>query len=318
MDDGVVALRYLRRPLVVACLVIWIANDHWGKSIAPGVLTGKLSDVAGLVVFVGLVALVVELAVPTLHANVVGGTAWLLTASGFVAVKTVPIANAFALSVARHLVGVAGIARDPTDLLALLVLPPAWWLWCRPARRSAMLAQTLASWVVAALALAATTATSCAAVTPYTALSLQDSTTLAAYQRTAFQKEYAYTSTDAGLHWTPTDPRTAVQARDDGTQTSPAPCAPGNAAHCFKVKGDHVLESVDSGRHWRTSWTRSKWMPKVKDTSCGGGGQLNTPNQILFVGSGSSAVVVVGIGTDGVLRRTISGSTWQVVQIFPA
>src|SRR5450631_902005 len=261
MDDGVVALRYLRRPLVVACLVIWIANDHWGKSIAPGVLTGKLSDVAGLVVFVGLVALVVELAVPTLHANVVGGTAWLLTASGFIAVKTLPIANAFALSVARHLVGVAGIARDPTDLLALLVLPPAWWLWCRPAKRVAMLAQTLTGWVVAALALAATTATSCSAVPPYTALWLQGPTTIAAYQRTASRSEYAYISTDGGLHWTPTDPRTTQQPGDTATQTNPATCAPENAAHCFEVKGDHVLESIDSGRHWRTSWNRPKSMP---------------------------------------------------------
>ena len=40
----------LLHPLALAALVLLILNDHLLKDLAPGPLTGKLSDVAGLVV----------------------------------------------------------------------------------------------------------------------------------------------------------------------------------------------------------------------------------------------------------------------------
>jgi hypothetical protein len=40
----------LLHPLALAALVLLILNDHLLKDMAPGPLTGKLSDVAGLVV----------------------------------------------------------------------------------------------------------------------------------------------------------------------------------------------------------------------------------------------------------------------------
>lgn len=41
----------LLHPVVLAALAVWIANDHWGKAAYPGLITGKLSDVASLIVF---------------------------------------------------------------------------------------------------------------------------------------------------------------------------------------------------------------------------------------------------------------------------
>lgn len=45
----VVAGDGLLHPIAIAALVILVANDHFLKAAWPGVVTGKLSDVAGLV-----------------------------------------------------------------------------------------------------------------------------------------------------------------------------------------------------------------------------------------------------------------------------
>lgn len=45
------AAAYLVHPIVLAALVVWIVNDHYGKAAVPGFWTGKLSDVASLIVF---------------------------------------------------------------------------------------------------------------------------------------------------------------------------------------------------------------------------------------------------------------------------
>lgn len=42
---------YLIHPLVLAALALWLLNDHAGKSMYPGWLSGKASDVASLMVF---------------------------------------------------------------------------------------------------------------------------------------------------------------------------------------------------------------------------------------------------------------------------
>lgn len=40
----------LRFP-ILAAMVILVINDHWGKAVAPGWATGKLSDFAGMLFF---------------------------------------------------------------------------------------------------------------------------------------------------------------------------------------------------------------------------------------------------------------------------
>jgi len=38
-------------PLVLLALVVWIVNDHWAKAAFSNAWTGKISDVASLIVF---------------------------------------------------------------------------------------------------------------------------------------------------------------------------------------------------------------------------------------------------------------------------
>ena len=318
MAGGVAALRYLRHPIVVACLVVWLINDRWLKHAVPGVVTGKLSDLSGLVVFAGLLALIAGVILPIQSSRVVGVAAWVTTAVGFIAVKTVPVANHTAIALLDHLVGVAKIALDPTDLVALLVLPLAWLLWCTPGRLTINLAvnmvQTGAAWIVAAVALGATTATSCGAVTPRTDVWLANPMTIAFWTRNADDRMETLSSTDSGLHWTPTDINLLDRSNEFAGAATEATCVPHAPQHCFKVKGDRVLESIDGGHAWVVTWKRPATRSIGK--TCGGGGQLNAPSEIIIVGTGTSAVIVVGVGTDGVLRRSARGSIWQVVNVL--
>ncbi len=51
----------LMHPVPIAAIALLVLNDHWLKYAYPGVLTGKLSDVAGMIFFPLLLQALVEL-----------------------------------------------------------------------------------------------------------------------------------------------------------------------------------------------------------------------------------------------------------------
>ena len=128
----------LLHPVALGAVCLMVANDHAGKAAFPGLVTGKASDVAGLVVFPLLVLAVIEV----VRRRVGLGAATItlvvgLTALTFAVVKIDPgAADAYsrmlgllmwplrALAAGGHRVP-AGAARpvrviaDPSDLIAL-------------------------------------------------------------------------------------------------------------------------------------------------------------------------------------------------------
>jgi hypothetical protein len=128
----------LLAPLPLLMLALLALNDWALKpSSAPGWLTGKLSDVAGLALFPLIVTAVGDLVLlgasraglrvdATLRAGKLAA-AIAVTAIGFTAVKLSPaIAHAVAAILAVPF-GRATIVADPTDLLALPALAVAAW-----------------------------------------------------------------------------------------------------------------------------------------------------------------------------------------------
>ncbi len=143
----------LDRPLLVApapllAIAALLINDHVLKGLATGDaatwLTGKLSDVAGLVYFPLLLLALLEPAFGPLRGRRHVRVAAIVTGLGFAAVKLWPIATAaygitwgamqwvalasIAAAIgddAPHLLPVACVA-DPTDLLALAGLAIPW------------------------------------------------------------------------------------------------------------------------------------------------------------------------------------------------
>ena len=131
--------------MAIAALIVLVLNDHWWKAASPGPVTGKLSDVAGLVL--GPLALVALLEVVAARVRPdrapsrrVVAAAVLVVGAVFIAIKTFPPATEayeLGLGLAQWPFIAAGAAlrgqaipepvhvalvADPTDLLALPAL----------------------------------------------------------------------------------------------------------------------------------------------------------------------------------------------------
>ncbi len=128
----------LLHPLWWAALLLLVVNDHLlkGAGVVPGWLTGKLSDLSGLVVAPVLLAALLRARGRFAQATCVGATAFV-----FVLINTLPTAA----RVCEQLTAALGFGWrvwcDPSDLLALPALALAGWL-LRRARREV----TASSW----------------------------------------------------------------------------------------------------------------------------------------------------------------------------
>jgi hypothetical protein len=134
-----IATRLLTHPLALGAIVLLVINDHVLKQTAPGIITGKLSDFAGLAFFPLLLAACAE------HARIRRGmttivAAAIATAVGFAAVKLwAPAGDLYRVGFAAlqwpfravHVLVTTGtlpdltrvsLVADPTDLIALVAL----------------------------------------------------------------------------------------------------------------------------------------------------------------------------------------------------
>lgn len=132
----------LLHPLALGAIATLIVNDHLLKSHVPGWITGKLSDVAGMIFFPLFLFVLVAIAARVVRRPAIASRGALvacaiLTAIVFALVKTwapatIAIETALGalpwpIDAARALVGGAeipslhrvAIVRDPSDLLAL-------------------------------------------------------------------------------------------------------------------------------------------------------------------------------------------------------
>ena len=176
--------RWLVSPWFLGAVALLVLNDHVFKAAWPGLITGKLSDFAGVAV------------VATVAAVLLGRT-WgvVLAGVGFAALKTLPGLAEWS----APLMGGGVTLRDHTDLVALLILPPLWLGLGRPAPEDR---RTARGWQVLGLvaAVSATTATS----------ALPDEVTQLGFRDGAFYAEVSYhqdrrtewiSSTDGGATW---------------------------------------------------------------------------------------------------------------------
>lgn len=128
----------LLHPGAALAVLTLALNDHWGKAAFPGLLTGKLSDLAGLAFFPLLLQAFVELrGAPPSRRGL--GLLCVLTALGFSAVKTWPPAHllyehglgwlqwpARALLFGATAPVPVRLEADPTDLWTLPAVALAW------------------------------------------------------------------------------------------------------------------------------------------------------------------------------------------------
>jgi hypothetical protein len=140
----------LLHPIAVASLAVFLLNDHVLKGVWPSWWTGKLSDVAGLIVApVAIAAVVAALGGPRrlrVSPGAIAAVVTVVVAAGFTAAKVDPTANAigsWALGVvawpltvlgdllagrAIRPIGQVGLVLDPTDVIALPAALVGGWL----------------------------------------------------------------------------------------------------------------------------------------------------------------------------------------------
>jgi hypothetical protein len=116
------ALAWLAHPVSLVAIAVLVVNDHLLKAQFGTWWTGKLSDVAGMVFFPALVAVVMAAVAPRLTQRQVVALAVTVTALGFAWVKTADAGAATASAVLTGLAGPSAVLKDATDLLALPAL----------------------------------------------------------------------------------------------------------------------------------------------------------------------------------------------------
>ncbi|MEU5260985.1 hypothetical protein [Amycolatopsis sp. NPDC021455] len=260
MRTGVL-LRWTAHPLTVGATVVLLLNDHVLKQAWPGLVTGKLSDVAGLVVAPPVLGLLFGLFL----ADRIGAVAAVLTTGAGFALVKLTAGGAGVASAAWSVVnGPSVVLADPADLVALPALGLAWWAWRRVAGAPPLpdgLASRVRVVVAVPLVVLAITATSA----PDHTLPSVDSVRSAGSQVVIEVRGQLYRSSSGVDGWTLlSTSREPPQAHRPQVEA----CLPEAAAHCYRVHGAGVFDSddtrggrllgvdetIDGGRTWHTAW----------------------------------------------------------------
>ena len=133
------SLRCLQHPATWITIGLLLINDHVLKTTNPSWLTGKLSDFAGIFFFPFIVAagLSLILARFQMTTQLTGAFAFGFVAIWFVLLKTNQPVNDLTAQSASLVVGFRTSFRlDPTDLISLFILIPAWILWRQPVSKT--------------------------------------------------------------------------------------------------------------------------------------------------------------------------------------
>ncbi|MEV0650802.1 hypothetical protein AB0I28_36660 [Phytomonospora sp. NPDC050363] len=312
-----IAIRWVAHPLTITAALVLLVNDHVLKAAFPGVVTGKLSDLAGLATAPALLALALGLLAPRLPAGLLAVLAVVTTGVGFTWVKASESGAAAASASWSALSGPSVILADPTDLLALPALGLAWWAW-RLARSAPPVSITAALrarlFVALPLAVLATAGTS-APPPPDAVLAVEE-----ASGELSLHTTYGVTRGFPGVQdWTQLADERSGAAEALQNETA---CVPGRPDRCYRLhEGDAlgVDETLDGGATWRTAWEippeRRQWLLRRHhlDTRDGRPDLLAALDILVHTAPGGHEVIVA-TGVEGLAVRSPDG-TWHRVAV---
>jgi hypothetical protein len=322
-------LTWLAHPVTVLALALLALNDHVLKAVYPGPVTGKVSDLAGLLVAPPVLAMVAVLAIRRLPAAVAAHGALVAVGVGFALTKAYPAGAAAASALWSLVHGPSVILADRTDLAALPILAVAAWFAGRARRRPDPgrawrlrpdLARRLAIFVVlpaAALAMAATSAVyhpSAVIVVPWRsgfAVGVADSVDSPAPGEALTWR----VSQDAAT-WRDLTPE--EQLAFDAARPSPVTehCAPDPAIReCYRLVPSHlrVEQSLDGGSTWTVSWEITDRQRDLLAHRYPGISSVSADlasRTLAISGRPGGYVVVVANGRDGLAVRDVHGQ-WR-------
>jgi hypothetical protein len=318
MGDVRTSLRALAHPGAVLALVVLVVNDHVLKEAWPGFVTGKLSDVAGLVVAPLLLGVLLTL----LRAPHAAALALAATGIGFAFCKTSAVGAAVTSDVWSLFGTPTMIRADVTDLFALPALYGAWQIHRRAARSEGVgwrrTVSVAVGTAVLPLGVLATSATSCDEWRGFTEVAVvagdfpgvphEEETRLAAYD---------------GSGWVTIDgrgrfdsPAVSVSGERDYAGDQQRVCV---EDRCWRiVGGDAVDYSSDGGRSWDrevalTGADRDAIIEEEGDEECGNPLPVRATD-LAAVDMDGVVQVVASLERGGVWRRNHDG-TWTILTI---
>ncbi len=256
------ALAWLTDPVTCVALLLLVLNDHLLKASFGTWWTGKLSDVAWLVVAPPLVAVLLAgasrlVAVAPVDARTCTRASLAVVGTAFVVVKATAVGATAASAVLTALAGPSTVLADPTDLLTLPALALAGYA-ARTTSTDVRHGQRRdLRWVlVLPVAVLATTATSSSPPEEAHHVAVVDGAVVVGDPWGGTW----YTSDD-GARWSGVD---VFSDEDDELDdrfeerdtTLTVACAPSPSDQCFRARaeGVGVDRSDDGGRTWRQDW----------------------------------------------------------------
>ncbi|MEU4550929.1 hypothetical protein [Micromonospora violae] len=324
-DGAPATLSWLCHPGTLFALILLLVNDHVLKAAFPGLLTGKLSDVAGLVLAPPLVAVLLTLLVPRLPARAAALAGLVVVGAGFAVVKSSGYAAELASSAWTVLAGPSLVRADWTDLLTLPALGLAWWSWTRSRRRpvrrrAARLVRMLVVLPPALFAVAATSpyqypyAVGTALLDGHPAVSID-----VGYDDRTWPDGPAdgrwLISQDGGTTWRPAVEAEKMRLARQGPGQRQA-CVPTEPQRCYRAVADHlrVEQSDDAGLTWQVAWEVSDARREELARRYRNPGDIRrhfaSRDLIVYPAVGGGHEVLVANGREGILHRRPDGG-WQ-------
>jgi hypothetical protein len=300
------ALAALAHPLALACAGALLLNALVLQRLWPSWWTGKIGDVAWLVIVPLLVAVPLD-AIGRLRRpspRAFAGLLCLPVALAFAAAKALPAANSALLAVGTSLGLALKLRLDPSDLLALPAVLGAAWVWGHPWRGPHIAPHRLLQGAALGLAALAVLADSGAPTDRGIDYLTTDGVALFAMHEIYMPGDMGSTTTktiyrsgDGGLSWqvdSKTDTKELGWTKNDRW---PIP-DPGNGAaqrQLFYALGQGVYHSTDEGQTL----------------------QLEQPFKDLedYEVDAANHTLIVAAGTDGIWVRSATGQWTQTLNL---
>jgi len=294
------SLRCLQHPATWLSIVLLLVNDHILKVVWPSWITGKLSDFVGLFFFpfilaAGLSFLLSKYQVPSIR---VGQIAFGSVGIWFFLLKTFPSVNYLTTGFVSLLIGFpAKFVMDPTDLVALFAMVPAWMIW----RQSSPIKPTSAAYAALLFGSLAVIATSPrdSTVASVTNLEYYQDGIVYAAEFPSWGNIFASVvkSIDGGETWDEASDVFSIEIKSLPLQH----CGRLNAWTCYRLTKNGKLLELGPERKWKN----------VGDVSTKG------YDMILFDWN-DREYVIVAAGEHGILRRELPDGEWKVIPILLA
>jgi len=302
-------LLLLAHPVSILAMVVLFVNDHILRIYWPSWWTGKIGDFAWLFFAPFVVGALIALFFPNrpVLEKYIGITAFGLIGGVFIFAKAVPAVNALLVHQAALLLGIPiRITLDPTDLMALIMLPFGFWFWRRSEK--VQMAFPKRAWVVLPFAALLTIANSAAPNYGIDCLTITDQKTL------AYSGYYSYITYNGGLTWQEfsySAPDCSKNAQDNTIQDINHP----DILYLFS-SGSNIEKSSDGGKTWQIEFDISSGNPvkkafyekSLREST------LIPPGPLDAIFDPNTGNIIFAMGNEGVLVRVESGNwVWVAV-----